>query len=107
MFLSVEAIVAVVTLVVTCPPAFFAMWKLYNRRRHRKILQSEFARGLCSLETYANRMVETDAFKCDEFPSAPQHTSPRYFTQSPQQVYVEHRIELRVMSFSNGPFGYP
>ena len=30
MALSVEAIVAIVTLLVTSPPAFFVLWKLYR-----------------------------------------------------------------------------
>lgn len=36
MSLSAEAIIAIVTLLVTCPPALFVVWKIYLRHKRRQ-----------------------------------------------------------------------
>ncbi|KAF3029559.1 hypothetical protein E8E12_000198 [Didymella heteroderae] len=76
MALSVEAIVAIVTLFVACPPAFIIIWKLY--RRHGS----------------SNKRTDT-AYELGVLPSASRQSPHGHLAY---YMFTERRVEARVVS---------
>lgn len=79
MVLSVEAIVAIVTLVVTCPPSLFIIWKVYRRRIHRQ------------MRTESDTAYQPDVLRAASLLSPRGHLI--HF------LSTEQRLEARVISF--------
>ncbi|OCL03451.1 hypothetical protein AOQ84DRAFT_148402 [Glonium stellatum] len=77
--LSADSIIAIVTLLVTCPPALFAVWKIYIRRGHRQ--------ECCTHDMVSQRAT----------PSSANHPSSR--DHIIHCLYMERRVNTRALLF--------
>lgn len=98
MALSVEAIVAIVTLFVACPPAFIIIWKLY--RRHGDLNNStskstsKSKAHLVSLPLLNTKSIDTTY----ELGVLPADNNPSSNSRLTSHMFTERRVEARVVS---------